>query len=116
MCTKVSICLFLLRIPVHKRYILPLRAAIVILIVSNVVFEFMWIFRSWPVQAIWDDRIQAKYHFSQQMTLNIIFAQAVVSLISDYGLALYPILILWHLKLRMKDKIGLCLLMGVGAL
>ena len=35
---------------------------------------------------------------------------------SDFLLALYPILILFHLKMRLKDKVGLCVLMGFGVM
>jgi len=34
----------------------------------------------------------------------------------DLALALYPIVFLWPVKLRMRVKIGLCVLMGLGVM
>ena len=116
MCTKVSICLFLIRIPIHKRYVIPLQAAVVVLIVSNFVLEFLWIFQIWPIQALWDTRVQVERNFTRRMKLDIIFAQAIISIVSDFALALYPIVIISHVQLRLKDKIGLCFLMGLGVM
>ena len=75
MWTKVSICLFLLRIPVQKHFIRPLQAALVILILSNVVLTILWIVQCRPVAAAWDDSINGKC-FSKRQVECIIFAQA----------------------------------------
>ena len=75
MWTKVSICLFLLRIPVQKCFIRPLKAALVILILSNVVLTILWIVQCQPVAAAWDDSINGKC-FSKRQIECIIFAQA----------------------------------------
>jgi len=45
---------------------------------------------------------------------SVILAQAIISIVSDFTFALYPILILWNVKIKTKDKIGLCALMGLG--
>ena len=116
MCTKVSICFFLIRIPIHKRYIVPLQAGIVVLILSNFILEFLWIFQTWPVQALWDGTIKPERNFTRQIKLNIILVQAIISLVSDFTFAFYPVLIFWHLQLRFKEKIGLCFLMGLGVM
>lgn len=75
MWTKVSICLFLLRIPVTKYLIQPLQAALVILILSNVVLTNLWIVQCRPVAAVWDSSIDGKC-FSKGQIESIIFAQA----------------------------------------
>ena len=116
MCTKISICLFLLRIPIHTRYIVPLQVAIAVLVVSNIVLTLLWIFQSWPVQAVWDPRISPQYCFNHNIIFNIILAQAIVSVVSDFGLAFYPVLIIAHLQMKMRDKVGLCILMGLGVM
>lgn len=116
MCTKVSICFLLLRIPVNKRYIIPLQIGVVVLIISNVVLTLLWIFQCWPVQALWDPTVKPRYCFNHGIILNIIFSQAIISVVSDFSFALYPILIIWHVKIRLKDKVGLCLLMGLGVM
>lgn len=50
------------------------------------------------------------------MIENVIFAQAVISAVSDFALAFFPVLIILNLKMRTKDKVGLCLLMGLGVM
>ncbi|KAL9580326.1 MAG: hypothetical protein Q9212_004563 [Teloschistes hypoglaucus] len=75
MWTKVSICLFLLRIPVTKWLIRPLQAALVILIVSNVILTILWIVQCRPVAAAWDESLKGVC-FSKDQLRSIIFAQA----------------------------------------
>ena len=75
MWTKVSICLFLLRIPVQKRFIRPLQAALAMLILSNVVLTILWTVQCHPVAGAWDDSIDGNC-FSKRQLECIIFAQA----------------------------------------
>ena len=75
--TKVSICLFLIRIPTAKSLICPLQAAIVILVVSFFALTFLWIFQCQPISAAWSkDTISDPKCFSRGMLLRIILAQA----------------------------------------
>jgi len=77
MFTKVSICLFLLRIPVTKVLIRPLQAAVAFLVVSNVVLTLMWIFQCTPVDAAWNSEKQSTSRcFSRGELQRIIMAQA----------------------------------------
>ena len=75
MWTKVSICLFLLRIPVTKWLIRPLEVALAILILSNVILTILWIVQCRPVAAAWDSNLGGKC-FSKDQLRSIIFAQA----------------------------------------
>lgn len=118
MCTKVSICFFLLRLQklsISKHLIRPIQAAIVILIVSNIVLTVMWIAQCIPAWAVWNLDTKGKC-LSHQMLVNVILAQAIISVVSDFMLAFYPILILWSVRLRFLEKAGLCVLMGLGVL
>ncbi|KAL8714034.1 MAG: hypothetical protein Q9220_002180 [cf. Caloplaca sp. 1 TL-2023] len=115
MWTKISICLFLMRIPVSKAYIRPLQAAVVVLVVSNVILTVLWILQCSPVQAAWD--LELKKHsecFSKGQLQRIIIAQAVISAVSDFAFAAFPILILRKLQMKLSTKIGLGMLMGLG--
>ena len=40
----------------------------------------------------------------------------VISAVSDFAFSSYPILILWKVQMKLRTKIGLCCLMGVGVL
>lgn len=131
MWTKVSICLFLLRIPIQKILIRPLEVGVVILIVSNVVLTLCWIVQCHPVEAAWNMEIKGQC-FGRGQKQRIIMAQAgrskytghirekltnyhkVISIVSDFTFAIFPILLLWDIQMKMKKKIGLCLLMGFG--
>lgn len=75
MWTKVSICLFLLRIPVQKFFIRPLQAALIFLILSNVVLTVLWIVQCRPVAAAWNSSIDGKF-FSKRQKESIIVVQA----------------------------------------
>lgn len=44
----------------------------------------------------------------------IILAQAVISIISDFAFAAFPILFLWRVQIDLKTKIGLWVLMCLG--
>ncbi|KAF6220060.1 hypothetical protein HO133_003885 [Letharia lupina] len=114
--TKVSICLFLLRITVTKASIRPLQAAVIILIVSNIVLSLVWIFQCTPyVDKAWDDKKPGKC-FSKGQLERIIISQALISIISDFFLSAFPILILRKVQISFRSKIGLCLLMGLGVI
>ena len=76
MFTKVSICLFLLRITITPAFIRPLQAAIVILVVSNVVLTLVWILQCTPhLDKAWNDKVSGKC-FSKGQLERIIISQA----------------------------------------
>lgn len=73
--TKVSICLFPLRIPVETRLIRPLQAAIAALIVSNIVLTVVWIVQCRPLAKAWNTNVEG-HCFSDGQLQRIIFSQA----------------------------------------
>ena len=75
MWTKVSICLFLLRIPFTKYLVRPLQIALGVLIVSNIILTVLWIVQCRPIAAVWDKSIDGQC-FSKGQVQGIIFAQA----------------------------------------
>ena len=113
MCVKVSICFFILRLPVSKAYIRPLQLAIAVLCISHAVVVLLWVLQCIPVRSAWNPRVPGKC-FSRQQRLSIVLAQAIMSIIGDFGLAFYPILIFRRLNMSLRQKIGLSLLMGLG--
>ena len=115
MITKISICLLLLRITIIHWVKRPIQWMIWILIVTNVILTFLWIFQCSPVDLYWDKTRSGKC-FSKGYTLRVIFAQAIVSILSDFLLATFPIIILCNVRINRKLKIGLCILMGLGVI
>ncbi|KAL8960747.1 MAG: hypothetical protein Q9183_005413, partial [Haloplaca sp. 2 TL-2023] len=113
MFNKLSICFLLLRIPVEKYLIRPIQGAIAFLIVTNIVLTLAWIFQCTPVEAAWDKEMPARCFTNAQLQ-RIIISQAIISIISDVLLALFPILLLWKVQIAMRVKAGLCVLMSLG--
>ena len=75
MWTKVSICLFLLRIAINKKLTRPLQWGVVALIVSNIILTLCWILQCRPVRAAWDTTIESQC-FSRGQKQRVILAQA----------------------------------------
>lgn len=113
MFTKISICLLLLRIPVNKYFVRPLQGSIVFLIVTNIVLTLLWIFQCNPIAGSWDKTRPAKC-FTDAQLQRIIISQAIISIVSDFALALFPIIILWKVQIELRIKAGLCFLMSLG--
>ena len=113
MFTKISICFFLLRIPVEKHLIRPIQGAIIVLIVSNVVLTLLWIFQCNPIASAWNKQTPGSC-FSNGQLQRIIISQAIISIISDFALALFPIVLLWKVQIAPRIKAGLCTLMALG--
>lgn len=113
MFNKLSICFLLLRIPVEKRYIRPIQGAIVFLIVTNIVLTLLWIFQCNPIAGSWNKQTPATC-FTEAQLQRIIISQAIISIISDFVLALFPIVLLWKVQIELRIKAGLCILMSLG--
>lgn len=130
--TKISICLLLLRITITKSFIRPLYAAIFVLAVSNIVLSLVWILQCRPhLDKAWNTKMPGKC-FSKGQLERIIISQAsqlrfpskrsclahqtVISIISDFFLSAFPILILRKVQISFRSKVGLYLLMGLGVM
>lgn len=113
MLTKLSICILLLRIPVEKHLIRPIQGAMAFLIITNLVLTLLWIFQCNPIAGAWNKMTPATC-FTDAQLLEIILSQAIISIISDFALALFPIELLRKVQIQRRTKIGLCILMGLG--
>jgi len=113
MFNKISICFFLLRIPVEKHLIRPIQGTITALIVSNIVLTLLWIFQCNPIARAWNTQTPGTC-FTDGQLQRIIISQALISIISDFMLALFPIVLLWKVRISLRTKAGLCILMGLG--
>lgn len=115
MFNKLSICFFLLRIPVEKYFIRPIQGAIVFLIITNIILTLLWIFQCNPIAGAWNKETPSKC-FTDAQLQRIIISQALISIISDFVLALFPIALLWKVQIAPRIKAGLCSLMALGLL
>ena len=113
MLTKISICFFLLRIPVQKHLIRPIQGAIIVLVVSNVILTLLWVLQCNPTARAWNKQTPGSC-FTDGQLQRIIISQALISIISDFMLALFPIFLLWNVQIAPRIKAGLCALMALG--
>lgn len=111
MWTKVSICLFLMRLPNSKALLLPLQCAVALLLFSNTILTIIWIMQCQPIHAAWDNSGTCMSRGAKE---GIILTQAVISVVSDFTFAAFPILFLWRVQIDLKTKIGLWVLMCLG--
>ena len=100
-----------MRLPNSKLLRLPLQCAVAFLLFSNTILTVVWIMQCQPIHAAWDDRGTC---MSREAKEGIILAQAVISVISDFAFAAFPILFLWRVQIDLKTKIGLWVLMCLG--
>ena len=113
MWTKVSICLFLIRIPNNQKIRTAMYWCVGFLVISNTVLTVMWIMSCQPVRTAWyGEGICMSKHEKEA----IIMTQAVISIVSDFSLAAFPIFYFWRLQVDLKTKVGLCLLMCLGVI
>ena len=52
----------------------------------------------------------------QSNIVGILMNEAVISAVSDFVFATYPIFILWKVQMELRSKVAVCCLMGVGVL
>ena len=88
-----------------------MQCAVAFLILSNVVLTMIWIMQCQPIRAAWDD---SGICLSREDRQAVILTQAIISCVSDFAFAAFPIVILWRVQIDRKTKLGLWVLMGLG--
>ncbi|MCJ1237045.1 hypothetical protein MMC14_005029 [Varicellaria rhodocarpa] len=111
--TKVSFCLFLMRIPNSKRVIYFLWLLIVALIVVNASCAIVYILQCRPMAALWNPTIEARC-WSSNLYLIWGYIQGVFSVVTDFICSGLPIVVLWNVKISSRKKFGICALMALG--
>lgn len=71
-----------------------------------------------PIQKNWvpvgGKAIEPGHCFPKSVVENIIIVQGVISIVTDFIGAAFPVMLLWNAKLNMRVKVALNLLMGLG--
>ena len=75
MFTKISICLFFLRITIIQTHRVYLLVMIAVLVITNVILTFMWVFQCSPVDRAWEMGIPGRC-LGKGYVERVIFAQA----------------------------------------
>ncbi|KAL8760418.1 MAG: hypothetical protein Q9199_000042 [Rusavskia elegans] len=115
--SKISICLFLLRLSSFRRIRLALHGMNIFLITSHIPLTFLIIFQCNPISKYWRNPLEGPGNcFDKDTVATIIIIQGVFSIVSDFVLAGFPIVLLWNVQLSKRTKVGLCMLMGLGVI
>ncbi|KAI4229835.1 MAG: hypothetical protein L6R40_008045 [Gallowayella cf. fulva] len=103
--TKISICLFLTRLSQFHRLRAVLYGLMGFLFVTHIPLFFIYVFQCSPVRRAWQRDVGGKC-MSKDVVENVIIAQGVFSLLTDFVCAVFPAILLWNVKIRTKTKIG----------
>ncbi|KAI4233244.1 MAG: hypothetical protein LQ349_004533 [Xanthoria aureola] len=115
--SKISICLFLLRLSSFRKIRLGLHGMNIFLITSHIPLTFLMMFQCTPISKYWRNPLEGPGKcFDKDTVAIIIIVQGVFSIVSDFILAGFPILLLWNVQLSKRTKVGLCVLMGLGVI
>ncbi|CAF9937459.1 MAG: hypothetical protein HETSPECPRED_000546 [Heterodermia speciosa] len=115
MFTKISICLFLLRIVDSKKVRTAMHVVIAALVVFTAIFVCLFLGICRPLKAYWNTGVDAVC-LSDNVIENVVIAQGVLSVITDLICAAFPVFFLRGLQVKLRVKIALCLLMGLGVI
>jgi hypothetical protein len=116
--SKISICLFLLRISKFERYRYFLFGLIAFLVLTHVPLTLVYMLQCIPIQKNWvpvgGKAIKPGHCLPKTVVEIVIIVQGVISIVTDFIGAAFPVILLWNAKLNMRVKIALNLLMGLG--
>jgi len=113
--SKISICLFLLRISKFERWRYFLFGMIAFLLISHTPLTIAFLLQCIPLNKVWDTQVPG-HCISKKAVEAIIIIQGVFSILTDFICAGFPIILLWNAKLNVRTKVALNLLMGLGVI
>lgn len=113
--SKISICLFLLRISKFEKYRNFLFGLIFFLVIAHTPITLLYMLQCIPFRKNWVPESPG-YCFSKPAVEIIIIIQGVCSILTDFIGAAFPIILLWNARLSLRTKICLNLLMGLGVI
>lgn len=111
---KMSITFFFRRVMIQREHRWILASAAALTLVSCTIFFFTCIFQCWPVSYFWDKYGQTGTCIPDRVIIALAFLFSVINIITDLTFALLPAWLVSHLHLRLKTKVALCALMGLG--
>lgn len=114
---KISAGLLIMRIlsKTHKKMRISIWVMIVITAIANIVSAVTTFTQCDPPAALWDAALRATadcWDPSVQNNYNIFTSSWNTAV--DFVLSLIPIRIIWGLKLRMRQRLGIVLLLSIG--
>ena len=114
LCTRLSVCLFLLRIfHTKRRWRLSLYGIMVFATAVIIPTIVSLLAQCSPVQKLWNPLLPGSC-WSPQTVIDIGYFNGAASALCDWILASLPIVFMWNIQMRVRIKVGICLLMGLG--
>ncbi|KAL8682197.1 MAG: hypothetical protein Q9186_001734 [Xanthomendoza sp. 1 TL-2023] len=118
MLAKISLLLFLYRIfSVDRKFRIAAWALGTILVGWTIISFFLRIFACRPIKASWDVKLQldpeTRCNPKSYNTLNV---HGICNIITDFGLLLLPVPMVWKLQMSLKKKLGVAAVFATGAI
>ncbi|KAK3484994.1 uncharacterized protein B0T23DRAFT_53912 [Neurospora hispaniola] len=114
---KLSVSWFLLRLTtinkIHRRII---HGAVIITVSNSIAFIIFTIFQCKPIYYFWDQSPPGGKCVRAWAILAVGYTCSVFNIITDLVYALLPAWIIYHLQMKLKTRIALMILMGMGCL
>ncbi|MCJ1398245.1 hypothetical protein MMC11_001442 [Xylographa trunciseda] len=113
---KIAVALLLVRLmgPKHrgKWFLYFITGTVTIAGVLSIIFLFV---QCQPVAALWDPAVAAMATcWDPSVLTDYTYFVGAYSALCDFSLAVFPIFIMWNLQMRLKRKIAICCVMGLG--
>ncbi|KAF6224620.1 hypothetical protein HO173_012963 [Letharia columbiana] len=114
LCTRLSVCLFLLRIFRSIRaWRWGLYAVMAFATAVVIPTHIILLAHCQPIRKQWDP-LSPGTCWSPLILSRTSYAYGVTSVLCDWILATLPIVFMWNLQMRVRVKVGICALMGMG--
>jgi len=112
---RLSICLFFLRICAKKLHKRIVYGTLIVVLLYSIVFSFIIIFQCKPVNYFWR-RFSGAHGtcLSVHIVPNLTFVHGAICAGSDWILGLFPILLMWNLKMNIRTKIAVGAVLSLG--
>lgn len=114
-CVKTSAALTLLRIPQTRFSTIMLYLIValqIVFIAANSVY--LLFIKCRPLEAAWDLGLVNAYCQSPRVDVLVSHVGSTINIITDVFLSLAPMIILWHLRRPLRERILVCGLTGIG--
>lgn len=115
---KVAVGAFLLRVASQKIHRWIIYGLIIINVVFNLYYIFSSIFQCTPVHYFWTrfSDPDGGSCVNPRMTADSTFAQSAISILTDWTYGILPIFIVWDLQMGSQKRVGVALVLGLGAM
>ncbi|KAK3399809.1 hypothetical protein B0T20DRAFT_451982 [Sordaria brevicollis] len=114
--TRLSVSWFLLRLAsinrIHRHIV---HGAIIMTVCNGITFIIFTIFQCNPVHFYWDQRGNGRC-VDKRVFVAVGATCSILNVVTDLIYALLPAWIIYHLKIKLRTRIALIILMGMGCL